>query len=407
MATVQTGTMLGSYTEWASGLLGDAPGSLSLRSGRWKSRQAWRKEARVQVLDLMAGPEVATPRARTLSVTSVDGLRVEELAWKLPYGPETRAVLLRPEGATGKLPGVVALHDHGGMKAFGYRKITKTAREQHPVLAAYQRLYYGGAAWANELARRGYAVLSHDVFAFASRRILARDVPAMVVERMLDDPLHPRELTPEDARPRASDDRWDLDASETPRQIETYNAFAGRHEAIIAKSLFSAGTTWPGLVFADDRAALDVLAAREDVDPRRLGCAGLSGGGLRTNLLAGLDDRIRCAVSVGFMTTWRDFVRSVSHTHTWMVYIPHLPRLLDYPEILALRAPLPSLVQVTTEDPLYTQEEVTRSEAILREVYQKAGAADALAFTRYPGPHKFDLPMQEEAFAWLDRWLRS
>ena len=40
-----------------------------------------------------------------------DGLQVEELAWQLPYGPPTEAILLKPLGAKGPLPGVLALHD--------------------------------------------------------------------------------------------------------------------------------------------------------------------------------------------------------------------------------------------------------------------------------------------------------
>ena len=121
--------------------------------------------------------------------------------------------------------------------------------------------------------------------------------------------------------------------------------------------------------------------------------------------LAGTDDRIRCAFTAGFMTTWSDFCRSVSYTHTWMIYIPGLPSLMDFPEILGLRAPLPTLVLASREDPLYTLSEVERAGRILAEVYEKAGAADAFGITVHPGPHKFDLPMQEQAFAWMRRWL--
>jgi hypothetical protein len=46
-----------------------------------------------------------------------------------------------------------------------------------------------------------------------------------------------------------------------------------------------------------------------------------------------------------------------------------------------------------------------RSDRILAEVFEKAGAADRYRGTFYPGPHKFDRPMQDEAFAWFDRWL--
>jgi predicted esterase len=67
--------------------------------------------------------------------------------------------------------------------------------------------------------------------------------------------------------------------------------------------------------------------------------------------------------------------------------------------------PLPTLVQNDDEDPLWTLEEMHRADRILREVYAKAGAPERYEGRFYPGPHKFDLEMQEEAFAWFDPWL--
>lgn len=60
----------------------------------------------------------------------------------------------------------------------------------------------------------------------------------------------------------------------------------------MAKSLFCAGTTWPAVFFAEDQKALDILCAREDVDTNRVGCGGLSGGGIRTVFMAGLDPEL-------------------------------------------------------------------------------------------------------------------
>jgi hypothetical protein len=148
-----------------------------------------------------------------------------------------------------------------------------------------------------------------------------------------------------------------------------------------------------------------VLCARPDVDPVRVGCGGLSGGGLRSAYLAGLDDRIACAFVAGMMTTWRDYMLNKSYTHTWMIYIPHLARALDYPEIFGLRAPRPALVLNDTEDPLFTLPEMRRADAMLREIYDSIGAGDRYRCSYYPGPHKFDPPMQAEAFEWFDRWL--
>ncbi len=309
------------------------------------------------------------------------GLHIEELTWQLPYGPQTEAYFLRPAGAPGPLPGVLALHDHSGNKYLGKRKIARTSSHVHPVAAELQDRAYGGVAWANELAKRGYGVLVPDAFAFASRRVRLADVP-------------------ESLRGDVNDED-----PEEPANIAAYNQWAAAHESIMAKSLLSAGTTWPGVFSAEDQRALDVLCARPEVDASRVGCGGLSGGGLRTVMLAGLDERVRCAVCAGMMTTWRDYLLNRSFTHTWMCYVPLLPPELDYPEILGLRVPLPSLVLNNAEDPLFTLAEMQRADEILGAVYEKAGAPDAYRCSYYPGPHKFDRPMQGEAFAWFDTWL--
>ena len=126
---------------------------------------------------------------------------------------------------------------------------------------------------------------------------------------------------------------------------------------------------------------------------------------MRTVFLGGTDPRIQCAVCVGLMSTWRDFLLHKSFTHTWMTYVPLLPRDLDFPEILGLRVPLPTLVLNDEEDQLFTLAEMKRADVILQEVYDKAGAPERYRGSFYPGPHKFDLPMQKEAFDWFDTWL--
>ena len=193
---------------------------------------------------------------------------------------------------------------------------------------------------------------------------------------------------------------------ENPSQIEAYNKWAANHEHIMAKSLFSAGTTWPGVFLAEDQVALGILCAREDVDAERIGCGGLSGGGMRTVFMGGLDPRIKCAVCVGFMTTWDDFILHKSFTHTWMTYVPISPKELDFPEILGLRAPLPTMVLNDIDDSLYTMTEMKKADEILKAVFAKANASDKYQCNYHPGPHKFDRKMQSEAFEWFDKWLK-
>jgi dienelactone hydrolase len=404
-------TMLGAYGEWAAARAAAGPGSLSFRNPLWKDLLQWKKAARDELARSFRSPvqpDGSPIRAADVQVhTSYEheGLSVEELSWQLPYGPRTEAVFLKPAGARGRLPGVLALHDHAANKYFGKRKVSRTAAPQHAIMQHHQAEYYGGRAWANEIARRGFAVLVHDVFPFESRKVLASGLPPFAVEKLMAAPEAQREMSPADLASGEPVLRYEVPADEPEAAIARYNAFAGQHETIVAKSLTCAGTTWPGVTLAEDSAALSYLASRPDVDPGRLGCGGLSGGGMRSVFLAGADDRVRCTVVVGFMTTWRDFCRNVSYTHTWMIYPPGISGQMDFPEMLAVRAPLPSLVLSTTEDPLYTRGEVERAGKILAETYARAGAPDAFRITLHPGPHKFDLPMQAEAFQWMERWL--
>lgn len=399
--------MIGAYGPWVASLPGNGPGSHSLRSGRWSDLEAWRNAARAEVWARMNPPDGDSDRAefanggtadtgprdtgtldaRTEASRTVEGLRVEELSWPHPSGARTRATYLRPAEAERPLPGVLALHDHGGKKYFGRRKVAHSGGEAHSLVAKHRAELYGGRAWANELARRGYAVLAPDAFSFASRRVRPRDVPATI------------------RGPFEAMEAPDPEGREDPEQIRAYDSWAADHESIMARSLLCGGTTWPGMTLREDRIALEVLAGRTEVDADRLGCAGLSGGGLRTVFLAGLDDRIRCSVCAGMMTTWEDFLLRTSHTHTWMIYVPLLPGRLDYPEILGLAAPRPALVLHNESDPLFTASSQRAAGRILAEVYEIAGRPEALEIRAYPGGHKFDRPMQEAAFDWLDRRL--
>ena len=91
-------------------------------------------------------------------------------------------------------------------------------------MKAHQDRYYGGVAWANELARRGYVVLVHDTFTFGSRRIRLADVPANICNNLVE------------VQPGSEE------------EIQRYNQFAANHEHLIAKSLFSAGHDVAGRV---------------------------------------------------------------------------------------------------------------------------------------------------------------
>lgn len=222
-------------------------------------------------LDCLAPPNLGKPSTTTVVNQTVhDGLHIEEIEWQMPCGKPTQAVVLKPMGSRGRLPGILALHDHGGNKYFGYRKIVDLPSRNHPLMANHRQEYYGGRAWANEFARRGYVVLVHDTFAFGSRRVLLSDM---------------REIPWGGS---STSGRADVIRRSPSKLVRT---IPGRPNMSISwpSRCYCAGTTWPGVFLSEDRRALDIIAARDDVDHERIACAGLSEDELRTVYLAGLD----------------------------------------------------------------------------------------------------------------------
>jgi len=335
-----------------------------------------------EALGFCTGPEMPL-NIQTERVWERDGLAGEEVSWSVGYGPRTRAWILKPAGASELLPGVVALHDHGGFKFFGKEKIARGPDDPPSFVKTYWKTYYGGRPYANALARQGFVVLVHDTFLWGSRRF-------------------PEDVMP-DWAPVAFGALRDagLTDNELPDDVARYNFSAGQHEHVIEKYCNLLGTTLAGVVCHEDRIAMNYLRSRPDVSAERVGCLGLSGGGNRSALLQATYDHIRAAVIVGLMSTYAGLLDHNVMTHTWMFFPSGWSQHGDWPDLAACRAPSPLLVQYDLEDDLFTQEGMKAADERLGELYATVGAAEAYRGEFYPGPHKFDLEMQSSAFSWL------
>ena len=73
----------------------------------------------------------------------------------------------------------------------------------------------------------------------------------------------------------------------TKDDIDAFNRRSQQAESLVARSLFAAGISWPGVMLWDDLRSLDYLAGRPEVDARRLACVGLSVGGYRQFCIGG------------------------------------------------------------------------------------------------------------------------
>jgi hypothetical protein len=296
------------------------------------------------------------------------------------------ARVLIPHNRPGRLPAVLALHCHSGRYTWGHEKVISSAGES-PALTEF-RTGRDGRPWAEMLVRRGYIVIAIDAFYFGARRLRVED-------------LEPTRVFPE-VRDAATVARGAAPGS--PEWITAINRVCSFYEHHTAKTLTAAGATWPGLHVWDEMRTVDYLLSRPDVDPARLGCIGLSGGGFRTAMLIAADARIKAACVTGWMTALAHQLRHHVR-HTWMAWLPGMYRSLDLPDAVGLHAPGALLVQQCRRDLLYPMSGMQAAVDKLTRIYAKAGLPERFRGTFYDEPHSFKPHMQDEAFDWMDRWL--
>jgi dienelactone hydrolase len=309
----------------------------------------------------------------------LDGVLIRQLRWSVGYGPDTTAWLLRPAGVRRSLPGVLGMHCHGGVRSIGAEQLIDLGSGARPRAVELRASYYSGRAPASELARHGYAVLVHDTFSWASRRFdLSRPTPRL------------------SALLEAQNALWQQQGVQ-PSEDERFDLASGLHEDTVAKAAGALGQTFAGAVLTDDLIALTVLASEDRVDPERLGTFGFSGGGGRSLLLAALDHRIKACVVSCMMATFRSLVPTELDSHSWLLHIPGLWSLSDWPDLTAM-GQARFLVQYRIDDDLFPLAGMEAAHDHLQQLH-----AGTLRYqgSFSSGDHAFDAAMQQEAWAFL------
>jgi dienelactone hydrolase len=356
---------------------------LSFLGSRFSSFSAFEKEARASIFDaLRYQPEPVDPAMEVLETVDCGSYLRKRITFRTTPLFRVPAYLLVPKNLSGRAPGIVDLHSHGGMFLYGKEKVVDLADgggANHPAMTIYHRGNYESRPTATALVKRGYVVVSIDAFGFGERRIvLDRDLPAAL-------------------------DRDKLSVEETTR----LNRVCASKESTLVKALTLAGATWPGVVFWDDIRTVDLLASLPEVDAARIGCAGVSMGGYRSLFLAALEPRIRAACVAGFMSTVKPMIRAHVDTHSFIHFLPELHRNLDWPDVASLTAPRALMVLQCSRDGLFPLTGMQDAVRHIGAAYKKAGVADQFHGRFYDQPHIFSVAMQEDAFAWFDRHLKS
>jgi dienelactone hydrolase len=169
----------------------------------------------------------------------------------------------------------------------------------------------------------------------------------------------------------------------------------------------SLGYTPAGVEVWNAMRALDYLETRPEVDMKRVGLTGISGGGAMSWYIPAVDDRIAVTAPVcGTITygsqaaNWRAFGQCDC------IYTMNSTRI-DHPSIAALIAPRPLLICSGEKDSDFPPDGYHAVYNAGREIYQLYGKADQIREVDAPVGHT-DAPLfVQEVRQWMNRWLKG
>jgi hypothetical protein len=150
------------------------------------------------------------------------------------------------------------------------------------------------------------------------------------------------------------------------------------------------GRTLLGERLWDLERCIDYLESLKEVDPRRIGCAGLSLGGEMAMWLAAMDPRITAVVSSGFLTSMDQMEKH--HCMCWK--IPGMRELADYADIFSLIAPRAlqcqnGLKEGPRDFPVPLARRVMSE---IRPIYKDLGVPSRVEMDVHEGGHVINLP---------------
>ena len=181
----------------------------------------------------------------------------------------------------------------------------------------------------------------------------------------------------------------------------------GEHSMAFGQSLPTGGHV--SRYFIQDAVrGVDYLMARPDVDDKRIGAFGCSGGGTITAYLAALDPRIKATAVACYANDFDHLLAPGGPgPQDAEQSIPFfLERGLDLPDWIEAAAPRPYAVVSTTED-MFPIAGARAAYAEASRFYGLMGAGDRITMIEGPGGHGALGPITPQIMAFFTRWLKD
>lgn len=173
------------------------------------------------------------------------------------------------------------------------------------------------------------------------------------------------------------------------------------HGANLGSALLDLGTPLMGMQLLENSRAIDLLCDLPEVDPERIGATGASGGGNQTMWLAAMDPRVKAAVPVVSVGTFRAYIMNSN-----CVCELHPNGLLHFEEGQLLQAMAPKAIKIITAlrdgNAAFNAQQMLKSFRIAKRAYEQQGVAERLDYELFDEPHSFTEEMNRSMISWFD-----
>lgn len=179
--------------------------------------------------------------------------------------------------------------------------------------------------------------------------------------------------------------------------------FHGGHRGFLLNNV---GETLLGIQIADNMRAIDLLCSLPYVDPERIGVTGASGGGNQTMWVTAFDDRVKAAVSVVSVGTFRSYI--MGHNCICET-VPGGMTLCEEAGLIACIAPRAYAMYNALYDQYSTfvPSEMLDTWKIAKKAWESAGVPENLSYRIFPTVHGFKDDARKCMLGFFTRHLKG
>jgi dienelactone hydrolase len=313
----------------------EAPRKLRFQARTRAAAEAWQKTLRARLTELVGGfpAERAPLQAFTIETREFPGYRREKIVFNSRPGMSVLGYVLTPNDAPRPLRTMICVPGHG-RGVDDIVGINDDGRERSDKLG-YQHDF------AIQVVETGMAAVAIEPLGFGCRR----------------DPINAR------------------------RGLFAYACEPTAGSALLV------GETMIGWRVWDVMRTIDYVAQRPELDAGRIGCMGISGGGMVTLFGAALEPRIKVAMVSGYLNTFRDSIGSLSHCID--NYVPGILNWAEMHDVAGLIAPRPLFVESGERDRIFPVAASVASFKEVKQIYDVFNAPERVEHEVFPDEHAF------------------